>query len=168
MYNQVLEEQIYNLSKIVLSQEGETWLVRINDQPKIVEVLVAEDVGCDVPEAIDILAESIEDLLLQISILPDWHEHHKEVHQYREVQLEETIPQSRVLRSSRLKKPKLSISLLRSQGNRNMVLSKRQCQKSVRTDPVKNDSVQPIKIDLKISNFNKFEVDPIKSWIEKQ
>jgi hypothetical protein len=33
--------------------------VRIKEQPKIVEVLVAEDVGCDVPEAIDILAESI-------------------------------------------------------------------------------------------------------------
>jgi hypothetical protein len=27
LYNQELEEQIYNLSKIVLSQEGETWLV---------------------------------------------------------------------------------------------------------------------------------------------
>ncbi len=82
LYNQELEEQIYNLSKIVLSQEGETWLERINDQPKIVEVIVAEDVGCDVPDAIDILAESIEDLLLQIFILPDWHEHNNEVHQH--------------------------------------------------------------------------------------
>ena len=62
MYNQELEEQIYNLSKIVLSQEGETWLVRINDQPKIVEVLVAEDVDCDVPDAIDILSESIKNI----------------------------------------------------------------------------------------------------------
>jgi hypothetical protein len=75
LYDQEVEEQIYNLSKIVLSQEGETWLVRINDQPKIVEVLAAEDVGCDMPDAIDILAESIEELMLQISILPDWHEH---------------------------------------------------------------------------------------------
>ncbi len=89
MYNQELEEQIYNLSKIVLSQEGETWLVRINDQPKIVEVLVAEDVGCDVPDAIDILAESIEELLLQISILPDCDERNNEVHLHREVQSEE-------------------------------------------------------------------------------
>ena len=38
----------------------------------------------------------------------------------------------------------------------------------VSTDPVNNDSVQPIKIDPKISNFNKFEVDPIESWIGKQ
>ncbi len=92
LYNQEVGERIYNLSKIVLSQEGETWLVRINDQPKIVEVLVAEDVGCDVHDAIDILAVSIEELLLQISILPDWHEHNNEVHQHREVQLEEIIP----------------------------------------------------------------------------
>jgi hypothetical protein len=53
LYNQELEEQIYSQSKIVLSQEGETWLVSINDLPKIVEVLVAEEVGCDVPDAID-------------------------------------------------------------------------------------------------------------------
>ncbi len=61
MYNQKLEEQIYNLSKIVLSQEVKLgWYEStINDQPKIVEVLVTEDVGCDVPDAIDILAESI-------------------------------------------------------------------------------------------------------------
>jgi hypothetical protein len=89
LYDQEVEEQIFNLSKIVLSQEGETWLVRIKDQPKIVEVLVAEDVGCDVPEAIDILAESIDELLLQISVLPDWDEHNNEVHRQREVQLEE-------------------------------------------------------------------------------
>jgi hypothetical protein len=40
----------------------------------------------------------------------------------------------------------------------------------VSTDPdtSRNDTVQPIKIDPKSSNFNKFEVDPIKSWIGKQ
>ncbi len=87
--------------------------MRIKDQPKIVEVLVAEDVGCDVPEAIDILAESIEELLLQISVLPDWNEHNNEVHRYREVQLEELEEATsqhlpRVLRSSRLKRPRVS------------------------------------------------------------
>jgi hypothetical protein len=63
--------------------------VRIKDQPKIVEVLVAEDVGCDVPTAIDILAESIDELILQISVLPDWDEHNNEALRQREVQLEE-------------------------------------------------------------------------------
>ncbi len=111
LYKQELEEQIYNLSEIVLSQEGETWLIRINDQPKIVEVLVAEDVGCEVPDAIDILAESIEELIMQISTLPDWHEHNIDVHQQREVQLEETMSQPRVLRSNRFKRPKVSIGI---------------------------------------------------------
>ncbi len=48
------------------------------------------------PDAIDILAESIEELLVQVSTLPDWNEHNNEVHRYREVQLEEleeTTPQ---------------------------------------------------------------------------
>ena len=164
LYDQEVEEQIYNLSKIVLSQEGETWLVRIKDQPKIVEVLVAEDVGCDLPDAIDILAESIEELILQTSILPDWHEHNFEVHQHREVQLEETIPQPRVLRSSRLKRPRVStettVKPISGPIKKPIV--------EVSTDPDKNDAVQPIKIDHKSSNFNKFEVDPIKSWIGKQ
>ncbi len=83
LYNKGLEEQVYNLSKIVISQEGETWLDRIDDQPKIAEVLVAEDVGCDAADAIDILAESIEEQILQVFILPDWREQNNEVHQHR-------------------------------------------------------------------------------------
>jgi hypothetical protein len=46
-YDEDFEKQIYSLSKIVLSQDGETWLIRIKDQPRIVEVLLAEQVGCD-------------------------------------------------------------------------------------------------------------------------
>jgi hypothetical protein len=164
LYDQEVEGQIYNLSKIVLSQEGDTWLVRINDQPKIVEVLVAEDVGCDVPDAIDILAESIEELMLQISILPDWHEHNFEVHQHREVQLEETIPQPRVLRSSRLKRPRVSTET----SVKPKIGPIKKTIVEVSTDPDENGAVQPIKIDHKSSNFNKFGVDPIKSWIGKQ
>jgi hypothetical protein len=101
---------------------------------------------------------------IQISILPDWHEHNNEVHQHREVQFEETIPQSRVLRSSRLKKLKVSIEVSRKPKS----VPFEETMPKVSTDPVKNDSVQPIKIDPKSSNFNKLEVDPIKSWIRKQ
>jgi hypothetical protein len=46
IYNPTLEKQVDGLSKVVLSQEGETWLVRINDQPRIIEVLLTEQVGC--------------------------------------------------------------------------------------------------------------------------
>jgi hypothetical protein len=78
--------------------------------------------------------------------------------------VEETIPQSRVLRSSSLKRPKLSI-----EGSKKPVKgSIKKTMPKVSTDPVNNDSVQPIEIDPKISNFNKFEVEPIKVWIGKQ
>ena len=56
-----LEKQIHSLSKIVLSQEGETWLIRINDQPKLVEVLTAEQVGCDEEEITCIFDSSLEE-----------------------------------------------------------------------------------------------------------
>jgi hypothetical protein len=42
VYNKDIERQIHDLSKIVLSQEEETWLIRINKHPKIVEVLISE------------------------------------------------------------------------------------------------------------------------------
>ena len=164
LYNQELEEQIFNLSKIVLSQEGETWLVRIDDQPKIVEVLVAEDVGCSGPNAINVLAESIEEMILQISILPDWNEHTDEVHRHREVQLEEleeatSQPTPRVLRSSRLKKPRVSTE----NSGKPKIVPIEETMPEVSTDSDRKDEVQPIKLDPKSSNFNKFEVDPIKT-----
>jgi hypothetical protein len=90
--------------------------------------------------------------------------HNFEVHQHREVQLEETIPQSRVLRSSRLKTPRVSTET----AVKPIIGPIKKPIVEVSTDPDKNDAVQPIKIDRKSSNFNKFEVDPIKSWIGKQ
>ena len=62
-----LEKQILSLSKIVLSQEGETWLIRINDQPKFVEVLTAEQVGCDEEEITCIFDSSLEELTSQVT-----------------------------------------------------------------------------------------------------
>jgi hypothetical protein len=57
---------IYSLSKIVLSQEGDTWLVRIKDQPRIVEVLLAKQVGCGSLDAEPIIDDSLEELIAQI------------------------------------------------------------------------------------------------------
>ncbi len=48
---------------------------------------------------------------MQVTTLLDWHEHNNEVHQQREVHVEETASQPRVLRSNRLKMPKVSIEL---------------------------------------------------------
>jgi hypothetical protein len=71
------------------------------------------------------------------------------------------------LRSSRLKRPKVS--------TKNSVQLKKlpikETISKVSIDTVKTDetdATQPIKINPKYSIFNKFEVDPIKTWIGKQ
>jgi hypothetical protein len=48
--------------------------VRINDQPGIIEVLLAEQVGCSEADAADIFITSIEDLVESSSVKFDWHE----------------------------------------------------------------------------------------------
>ncbi len=68
IHNKEIERQIHDLSKIVLSPEGETWLVRIYEQPKIVEVLISEQVGCDILEAETIIQDSLETLITQVTI----------------------------------------------------------------------------------------------------
>ncbi len=57
MYNPTLEKQVHNLSKVGLSQEGETWLVRVISS---------------------IFITSIDELIDFSSIEPDWHEHNSE------------------------------------------------------------------------------------------
>ncbi len=78
VYNPTLEKQVHDLSKVVLSQEGETWLVRVNDQPRIVEVLLADQVGCNESEISYSFITSIKGLMELSSVKPDWHEHNSE------------------------------------------------------------------------------------------
>ena len=81
----------------------------------------------------------------------------KLLHGYREVQLEEleeatSQPTPRVLRSSRLKKPKVSTDNL----EKPKIVPMKETTPEVSTDSDRKDTAQPIKIDPKSSNFNKF------------
>jgi hypothetical protein len=71
IYNLTLEKQVNGQSKVVLSQEGETWLVRVNDQPRIIEVLLAEQVGCNEAKFASIVITSIDELVEIGSVKPD-------------------------------------------------------------------------------------------------
>ena len=46
------------------------------------EVLVMESAGCDTKEIATTMSESIETLISESYILPDWHDHNKEVEAY--------------------------------------------------------------------------------------
>ncbi len=95
------------MSKIVLSQEGETRLIRIKDQPRIVEVLLAEQVGCDSVDAKSIMDDSLEELISLITILPDWDIHNDDISEEREVHVGEVYSPPTTRSSRRLKRSKI-------------------------------------------------------------
>jgi len=78
-YDRKVEELIFGLSKIVLSQTNDTWLLKLRGESKVTEVLLMESVGCDLEESATIMSESIETLMLEIENLPDWDDHKEEV-----------------------------------------------------------------------------------------
>jgi hypothetical protein len=158
-YNEDFEKQIYSLSKIVLSQEGVTWLVRIKDQPRIVEVLLQEHVGCADSEVATIISDSLlETLITQVNLLPDWHDHNREVSLEREVHnVGEAHSPPATRRSSRLKRHKSGVQPPVE-------------PKSILEQPISGnvEPVEPTGSSSKSSNFNQFAVQSITSWIGNQ
>ena len=168
-FNSVIEKQIHSLSKIVLSQEGETWLIRVNDQPRIVEVLTAEQVGCDEVDATCIFESSLEELITQVTILPDWQEHNSEIAEERETHVGEAYSPPAARRSSRNKRAKLSpkSSAATTPGDgtmedKEMPLEETDSQEENVKDP------DPFTLEPKTSTYNKIEIEPIKNWIGNQ
>ncbi len=156
-YNEDFERQIYSLSKIVLSQEGKTWLTRIKNQPKMVEVLLQEHVGCADSDVATIISDSLEALITQVTVLPDWDDHNREVSLEREVHVGEVHSPPATRRSTRLKRHKSGVRLTVE-------------PKSTLEQPISgnDESVEPIGSNSRSSSFNQFEVQPITSWIGNQ
>ncbi len=156
-YNEDFEKQIYSLSKIVLSQEGETWLIRIKDQPRVVEVLLQEHVGCADSDVATIICDSLEALITQVTVLPDWHDHNREISLEREVHVGEAHSPPTTRRSNRLKRHKSGVQPPVE-------------PKSISEQPISgnDEPVEPIGSSSKSANFNPFEVQPITSWIGNQ
>jgi hypothetical protein len=139
------------------SYGGGTWLVRIKDQPRRVEVLSEEQIGCVNSDVATIISDSIEAVITQITILPDWHNHNSEVSLRREVYVGEAHSPPITRRSSRLKKHK-------SGAQRPLK------PKSTLEQPISgnDEPLEPIEASSKSSNFNQVEVQPITSWIGNQ
>jgi hypothetical protein len=156
-YSEDFEKQIYSLSKVVLSQEGETWMIRIKDQPKIVEVLLQEHVGCADSDVATIISDTLEALTTQVTVLPDWHEHNREICLEREVHEGEVHSPPATRRSNRLKRHKSGVQPPFQ-------------PKLISEQPISgnDEPVEPIESSSKSSNFNQFEVQPITSWIGNQ
>jgi hypothetical protein len=78
-YDRKVEELIFGLSKTVLPQTNDTWLLKLREWSKVTEVLVMESVGCDLEESATRMSDSIEALMLEIENSSDWDDHNKEV-----------------------------------------------------------------------------------------
>ena len=84
VYDEKIEKLVHNLSKVVLSQTNDTWLMKIHGEEKMTEVLMSEALGCILGEVNVVMAQSLESLVLESVDLPDWESHNQEVEVYVE------------------------------------------------------------------------------------
>jgi hypothetical protein len=153
IYNPSLEKQVNDRSKVVLSQEGETWLIRLNDQPRVMEVMLAEQVGCNESEIASIFITSIDELVETGFIKPDWHDHNAEADEA-----------AQECKSSRLTK-----ATPHSPANPKAVeLELHENNDETESEDPLDPSVDPIEIVSATPTFNQFKIEPIKSWIDRQ
>ena len=50
VYDKEMEALVHDLSKVVLSQTNDTWLMRVQGESKTTEVLLSEEAGCTLDE----------------------------------------------------------------------------------------------------------------------
>jgi hypothetical protein len=71
---------IHKLSKLVLTQDNQVWLINLHDQDRFVDVLSAETAGCTIDDTRNIMCQSLNILLQEITSLPDWDFHNHNIH----------------------------------------------------------------------------------------
>ncbi len=83
-YDQRIENLVFGLSKIVLSQSNDTWLLKLRDAVKTTDVLLTESIGCELEMVAEIMTESMYALMLESEDLIDWGQHNQEIEEYIE------------------------------------------------------------------------------------
>ncbi len=123
--------------------------------------------GCDKDEATCIFESSLEELITQVTILPDWYEHNSEITEERETHVGEACSPLAARRSSRNKQAKLSAKssavTIPDEG-----IKKVEDMPLEETGSLEDDSCDPLTIEPKSSSYNKIEIEPIKNWIGNQ
>ncbi len=157
-YDQTIEEMIFGLNKIVLSQTNDTWLLKLRDESKVTEVLVTESIGCDFEEIATIMSESIEALTLESEYLPDWDDHNKEVETYITTrQMQREIGNKSSSEESSVKKRNKVVTATSKMKVRKEKVSKAPLTDIERTPGLGNKS-----------SYQNIVVAPITTWIGKQ
>ncbi len=156
-YDEHLENVTHNLSKIVLSQTNDIWLLKLRDFDKLTEVLLMESVGCGSDEITDVMSESINASIQESECLPDWFQHNKDVESYIETR-------NMRLKSSSAPGNAPSATTLPNHGKRRS--SKNNVTFQSPQGPVGNmESKQKGSMEVK---YNNITLTPITTWVGKQ
>ena len=99
-YDKEIDNLVHKLSKLVLTQDNQAWLINLHDQKRFVDVLSAETAGCTIGEARNIMCQSLNVLLQEITSLPDWdfHNHNIDVMSSQKEQKYDHLVQTRTKR----------------------------------------------------------------------
>ncbi len=125
------------------------------------EVLTAEQVGCNEEEITCIFDSSLEELTSQVTILPDWHEHNSEITEERETHVGEACSPLAARRSGRNKKAKIS-------AKSSAIASPDEGTRTAEDKPLEGtDSLEeilddPLTIEPKSSPYNKLKLNQSK------
>ncbi len=85
-YDERLETLIHKLSKVVLSQDNQVWLINLGNSARFIDVLTSNCVGVQDNQIMEIMQFSINSLA-ELQPLPDWDIHnHQLVHHEHLVQ----------------------------------------------------------------------------------
>ena len=74
-HDEKLDMLIHKLSKIVLSQDNQVWLINLSYTTRFIDVLTSESVGTHESQIMEIMHFSINSLKTDLQLLPDWDIH---------------------------------------------------------------------------------------------
>jgi hypothetical protein len=86
-YDERLDMLIHKLSKVVLSQDNQVWLINLGNSTRFIDVLTSDCVGVQNDQILEIMQFSVNSLVSELQPLPDWDIHnHQLVHHEHLVQ----------------------------------------------------------------------------------
>ncbi len=78
-YDEKLDTLIHNLSKVVLSQDNQVWLINLSNSTRFVDVLTSDHVGVCEDQIVEIMLSSLNSLTSELQLLPDWDIHNSQL-----------------------------------------------------------------------------------------
>ena len=78
-HDEKLDTLIHNLSKVVLSQDNQVWLINLSNSTRFVDVLTSDYVGVCEDQIVEVMLSSLNSLMSELQPLPDWDVHNSQL-----------------------------------------------------------------------------------------